>query len=102
MNGNSDAEMEDKALLGTQTDKWIIICSILQYISPFKYVEQQNHCLTEACRSCIKENLNALVTTVILLLQVYQRQQISHGTTNQQSQSYDFFLNNCVHNYGKF
>jgi len=70
MNGNSGAEMEDKALLGNQTDEWIIMCSILQYISPFKYVEQQNPCLTEACRSCMKENLYALVTTITLLLQV--------------------------------
>jgi len=34
--GNSDAEMEDKALLGNQTDDWKIICSIMQYISPCK------------------------------------------------------------------
>jgi hypothetical protein len=42
MIGNSDAEVEDKALLGNQTDDWITVCSVLQYISPFKYVEQQN------------------------------------------------------------
>jgi len=70
MNGNSVAEMEDKTLLGNQTDDWIITCSILQYISPLKYVEQQNHCLTEACWSCMKENLYALVTTIILMLPV--------------------------------
>jgi hypothetical protein len=40
MNGQPDAEMENKALLGNQTDGWIIICSILKYISPFKYVDQ--------------------------------------------------------------
>ena len=62
--------MEDNALFGNQTDDWMIICSILQYISPFEYEEQQNHCLTEACRSRMKENLYALVTTIILLLQV--------------------------------
>lgn len=70
MNGNSDVETEDKALYDNQTDDWIIIYSKLQYISPFNYEEQQNHCLTEACRSHMKENLYALVTTIILLLQV--------------------------------
>jgi hypothetical protein len=70
MNGRAYAETEGKALLGNQTDNWIIIYRILKYISPFKYVEEQNYCLTEACWSCRKENLNALVMTVILLLQV--------------------------------
>jgi hypothetical protein len=51
MNGKPDAEMENKAYLGNQTDGWIIVHSILKYISPFKYVDQQNHYLLEACWS---------------------------------------------------
>lgn len=70
MNGKPDAEMENKAYLGNQTDGWIIVHSILKYISPFKYVDQQNHYLLEACWSWMKENQNALVTTIILPLQV--------------------------------